>query len=123
MAQETAGKINTNTIVECENVKLIQGDANDPLWVLVLPENKLKVAIDPEEYAGMLNALKECMKENFELKLEKAILSEFPIDYDDVKAVVLEEMKKSQDESIEEIVKKIKMEHPNLFYKFDFDKI
>jgi hypothetical protein len=123
LAQETAGKIEAKTIVECENPKLVQGELDSSLWVVVLPENKLKVAMDVDEYMTLLSSLKECMKENFELKLEKAILSEFPIDYDDVKAVVLEEMKKDQNKSIKEIVEKIKLEHPNLFYKFDFDKI
>jgi hypothetical protein len=69
-----------------------------------------------------METLKSVMKENLELKLEKAILSEFPIDYDDVKAVVLEEMKDS-DKSIKEIVEKVKLEHPNLFYNLDLDKL
>jgi hypothetical protein len=123
MAKEIATKLNSNTIVKCNNLELIEGDINSPIWVLITPDDKLKVALEPDEYMKLMETLKEVMKENFELKLEKAILSEFPIDYDDVKAVVLEEMKEDNDKSIYEIVKKVKAEHPNLFYNLNIDKI
>ncbi len=122
MARQTAEKLNTKTIVECKNLELLEGDLNEPMWVMLTPDNKIKVVLSPEEYISMMETLKKVMKENLELKLEKAILSEFPIDYDDVKAVVLEEMKNS-DKNIKEIVEKVKLEHPNLFYNLDLDKI
>ncbi|EDM23887.1 DUF2603 domain-containing protein [Caminibacter mediatlanticus TB-2] len=122
MANETAKKLNTNTVVECKEFEVLQGDLNEPIWVMITPDNNLKVVLSPEEYDKLIESLKNSLKENLELKLEKAILSEFPIDYDDVKAVVLEEMKKS-DKSIKEIVEKVKLEHPNLFYNLDLDKI
>jgi RNA-splicing ligase RtcB len=122
LAKQTAEQLNTKTIVKCKDLEIIEGDLNSPLWVLITPKEKLKVVIDIEEYMSMMEALKQAMKENIDLKLEKAILSEFPIDYEDVRAVVLEEMKNS-DKNIEEIVKKVKTEHPNLFYNLDLDKI
>ncbi|GAB6046111.1 hypothetical protein JCM11957_17100 [Caminibacter profundus] len=122
MARETAEKLNTKTIVECKKLELIEGDLSEPMWVMLTQDNNVKVVISPEDYISMMETLKGVMKENLELKLEKAILSEFPIDYEDVKAVVLEEMKKS-DKSIKEIVEKVKLEHPNLFYNIDLDKI
>ncbi len=122
MARQTAEKLNTKTIVECKNLELLEGNLNEPMWVMLTPDNKIKVVLSPEEYISMMETLKKVMKENLELKLEKAILSEFPIDYDDVKAVVLEEMKNS-DKNIKEIVEKVKLEHPNLFYNLDLDKI
>jgi hypothetical protein len=70
-----------------------------------------------------METLKNVMKENFELKLEKAILNEFPVDYDDVKAVVLEEMKRNSEASIDEILDKVKLEHPNLFYSIELEKL
>jgi len=122
LARETAKKLEAKAVVKCKDLEVIDGDLNAPLWVLITPDEKLKVVLDIEEYTAMMEMLKKTMKENIDLKLEKAILSEFPIDYDDVKAVVLEEMKKS-DESINEIVKKVKLQHPNLFYNLDIDKI
>ena len=122
MAEKVAKKIESKTIVRCNDLEVIEGDINSPLWVMEVGD-KIKVALDVDEYIEFMEMSKKLLKENFELKLEKAILSEFPIDYDDVKAVVLEEMKKNSDKSIEEVVNKIKLEHPNLFYNLDLDKI
>ncbi|MEO1922917.1 MAG: DUF2603 domain-containing protein [Nautiliaceae bacterium] len=122
MAKEIAKKVNAKTLVECKDLEVLEGDLNSPTWVMITPDKKLKVVLDSEEYIDFMETFKKTLKENIELKLEKAILSEFPIDYDDVKAVVLEEMKKS-DKSIQEIVEKVKLEHPNLFYNLDLDKI
>jgi len=122
LAKEIAKKINVKTLVECKDLEVLEGDLNSPTWVMITPDKKLKVVLDSEEYIDFMETLKTTLKENIELKLEKAILSEFPIDYDDVKAVVLEEMKKS-DKSIQEIVEKVKLEHPNLFYNLDLEKI
>ncbi len=122
MAKETARKIDSKTIVKCNDLEIIEGDLNNPLWVMLTPQQKVKVVLDVDEYMSMMETLKKAMKENIDLKLEKEILSEFPIDYEDVRAVVLEEMK-SSDKSIKEIVEKVKLEHPNLFYNLDLDKI
>jgi len=121
LAEKVAKKIDSKTIVRCNDLEVIEGDLNAPMWVMEV-DGKLKVVMDVDEYINFMEMSKKILKENFELKLEKAILSEFPIDYDDVKAVVLEEMKKS-DKSIDEIVEKVKLEHPNLFYNLELDKI
>ncbi|NPA88407.1 DUF2603 domain-containing protein [Caminibacter pacificus] len=123
MAKQIAEKIKSNTIVQCKDMEIIQGDIDSPLWVMITPDEKLKVVLDVDEYIDLMDSMKQIMKENFELKLEKAILSEFPIDYDDVKAVVLEEMKNDDEKSIYEIVQKVKTEHPNLFYNLNLDKL
>ena len=122
MAEKVAKKIDSQTIVRCNDLEVKQGDINSPLWVMEVGD-KIKVVMDVDEYIEFMEMSKKLLKENFELKLEKAILSEFPIDYDDVKAVVLEEMKKNSDKDLEEIVDKIKFEHPNLFYNFDINKL
>ncbi len=123
MAKEVAKNVNSNTIVKCNDLEIIEGDINSPLWVMVTPDEDLKVVLNVDEYMNLMENMKQIMKENFELKLEKAILSEFPIDYDDVKAVVLEELKDDSDKSINEVVQKVKTEHPNLFYNLQLDKI
>jgi hypothetical protein len=124
LAEKVAKKLNITekTIVKCNGLEVVEGDLENPLWILML-EDKLKVVLEVDEYMNLMESLKNVMKENFELKLEKAILSEFPVDYDDVKAVVLEEMKQNADASINEIIDKVKLEHPNLFYNLDLDKI
>jgi len=122
LAEKVAKKVNSNTIVKCNDLEIVSGDLDASMWVMEI-EDKLKIVMDVEEYIEFMEMSKKILKENFELKLEKAILSEFPIDYDDVKAVVLEEMKRDNEKSIGEIVEKVKLEHPNLFYNLDLDKI
>ncbi|WP_456479330.1 DUF2603 domain-containing protein [Nautilia sp.] len=124
MAEKIAEKLNikNKTVVKCDGCEVVEGDLNSPLWILTVGD-KIKIALDADEYMELMETLKSVMKENFELKLEKAILSEFPVDYDDVKAVVLEEMKRNESASIHEILDKVKLEHPNLFYNLDLEKI
>jgi dsDNA-specific endonuclease/ATPase MutS2 len=124
LAEKIAEKLNITdkTVIECKDYELLQGDMKNPLWILKI-HDELRVVLEVDEYMRLLETLKNIMKENFELKLEKAILSEFPVDYDDVKAVVLKEMKRNENASINEIIDKVKLEHPNLFYNLDFEKI
>jgi hypothetical protein len=124
LAEEVIKKldITEKTVVECKDFEVEEGSLDNPLWILIINE-KLKIVLEVDEYMKLMETLKNVMKENFELKLEKAILSEFPVDYDDVKAVVLEEMKHNENASINEILNKVKLEHPNLFYNLDIDKI
>ena len=124
MAEKVAKKLNINekTVVECKDFEVIEGDLKNPLWILMI-NNELKIALEVNEYMKLMETLKNVMKENFELKLEKAILNEFPVDYDDVKAVVLEEMKRNSEASIDEILDKVKLEHPNLFYNIELEKL
>jgi hypothetical protein len=120
---EKIKKLNPNpAVIECRDYEIKEGDKNSSLWVIEI-DGKPKVALDFDEYISLMEGMKKLMKEVFELKLEKAILSEFPIDYDDVKAVVLEEMKNNPDMNLNELVKKIKTEHPNLFYDINMDNI
>jgi len=124
LAEKIAKKLNINekTVVECKEFEVIEGNLDNSLWIMHI-NNEFKIVLDVEEYMKLMETMKNVMKENFELKLEKAILSEFPVDYDDVKAVVLEEMKRDENASISEILNKVKLEHPNLFYNLDLEKI
>lgn len=124
MAEKIAKKLNLDkkTIIDCKEFEVVEGEMSSPLWIMSV-KDRLKIVLDVDEYMRIMEALKNIMKENFELKLEKAILSEFPVDYDDVKAVVLEEMKKNENSTIDEILDKVKLEHPNLFYNIELDKL
>jgi hypothetical protein len=124
LAEKIAKKLNLDkkTIIDCKEFEVVEGEMSSPLWIMSV-KDRLKIVLDVDEYMRIMEALKNIMKENFELKLEKAILSEFPVDYDDVKAVVLEEMKKNENSTIDEILDKVKLEHPNLFYNIELDKL
>ena len=61
--------------------------------------------VPAELFEAVINALKNAQKENFELKLERSILQNLPIDFGDVWTVAIEEIKKAN----------YKKEHPNLF--------
>jgi len=115
-------EIEKKAIVKCKELEIIEGEKEAPLWIMQI-DNDSKVVLDAKEYVNLMNNLKEVMKENFELKLEKEILGEFPIDYEDVKAVVLEKMKEDNNLSIKDAVKKVKEEHPNLFFELDLNKL
>ena len=109
-------------IVKCKELEIIEGEKEAPLWIMQIDDD-LKIVLDKKEYMDLMNSLKEVMKENFELKLEREILSEFPIDYEDVKAVVLEKMKENNNLSIKDTVRKVKEQHPNLFFEVDLNKL
>ncbi len=74
--------------------------------------------------ANLSVLLKMLQDENFDLKLEKAILQHMPIDYDDVVAVVKKEVeekfvkkgKKPNNIKLDKLLFSIKKAHPNLFY-------
>jgi hypothetical protein len=124
LAEKITKELNLHekAIVKCKELEVIEGDLKNPLWILMI-NNELKITLEVEEYIKIMETLKNVLKENFELKLEKAIMNEFPVDYDDVKAVVLEEMKRNSEASIDEILDKVKLEHPNLFYSIELEKL
>ena len=68
-------------------------------------EDKPCALVPAELFEAVINALKNAQKENFELKLERSILQNLPIDFGDVWTVAIEEIKKAN----------YKKEHPNLF--------
>ena len=116
MASEIAEKLNSDTIVECKEIEVKKGSLENKLWIEIVDENKVRVSLEIDEYLSIMETLKKALKENVELKLEREILARAPKDFEDVKAVVLEEMKKSN-ESIYKIVDKVAREHSNLFYQ------
>lgn len=70
----------------------------------------------------ILGMLKNAQRESFELKLEKAILQRFPIDFGDVWRVAINKLANSKykrEPNLDKIVEKIKHEHPNLFLDLD----
>ncbi|WP_096026443.1 DUF2603 domain-containing protein [Campylobacter lanienae] len=80
--------------------------------------NKPCALVPAELFEALINALKNAQKENFELKLERSILQNLPIDFGDVWTVAIEEIKKAnykKEPNLDRVIAKIKKEHPNLF--------
>ncbi len=86
--------------------------------------NKLYAFVPTEILTKILNTTKEAQQENFNLKLEKTIWQNIPIDFEDVRVVAMDEIRKLAAKqgdktvvsvNLEELIQKIKSEHPNLF--------
>ena len=115
---------------ENENIKevhLKQGsfDKNEPWFVIDEKDDKKAYAVLPlETFNKVIDILKSVQQENFNLKLEKSIWQQIPMDFDDVWVVAMDKVQKLVDKKnpdkpisidIDKLVKDIKEEHPNLF--------
>lgn len=110
-----------------KTLELIRGswDSKAP-WFVVGEDNRVHVLSTLDSIVELINSLKKSSYENFNLKLEKAILENLPIDFNDVWVVAMKEIqdrlsksknKNLLDIDIKKIVKDIKKNHPNLFFK------
>lgn len=94
-------------------------------WFVVDENQKLHTMMSINSVNKIVKNFRETQEENFNLKLEKVIWQNIPIDYQDVWAVAMDEIKflianKDQDTQVinvdlEKLITKIKAEHPNLF--------
>jgi len=115
---------------EDKNIKelhLKQGelDKDEPWFVVDENNDKKAYAVLPlDTFNRVIEILKNIQQENFNLKLEKSIWQEIPMDFDDVWVVAMDKVqelvkKQNPDQPIsidvEKLVRDIKTEHPNLF--------
>lgn len=111
---------------EKENEKLLvlkNGSFDGPEPWFILGENdKIHTLVSLQSLKNILEGLKQSQKENFELKLEKAIYQQVPIDFNDAWTVAMDEIKRKAKNGLmeinidlEKLVSDIKKEHPNLF--------
>jgi hypothetical protein len=92
-------------------------------WFVIDDDATIKNILPIETLMHIIGTLRKTQQENFNLKLEKTIWQNIPIDFQDVWTVCMEEIKKiakNQDAleveiDIEKLVKNIKKEYPNLF--------
>lgn len=110
-----------------KTLELVQGswDSKAP-WFVIGEDDKVYFLSSLESIMELINSLKKTKYENFNLKLEKAILENLPVDFNDVWVVAMQEIQnrlsKSKDKhlldiDIKKLIKDIKKNHPNLFLK------
>ena len=130
-SERTILELKSSSDPEMKTLNLISGnwDSAGP-WFIVDEKNKIHTVLPVEATVRLINSLKKAQEENFNLKLEKSIWQNVPIDFEDVWVVAMDEIRKMAKESedkqvlninIDKLLKKIRKEHPNLF--IDMQKI
>jgi len=130
-SERTILKLKNSNSPDMKTLNLVSGswESAGP-WFIVDEKNKIHTALPVEATIRLINSLKKIQEENFNLKLEKSIWQNVPIDFEDVWVVAMDEIRKMARESdnkhilninIDKLLKKIKKEHPNLF--IDMQKI
>jgi hypothetical protein len=86
-------------------------------WLVYDEQEKLHAMLSIDTLSKMIEHFKQAEQEALFLKLEKSILQQLPLDFQDVLTVAMEELAKSKKKDIDfdMLIKKIKKEHPNLF--------
>ena len=113
-----------DTNVKRLNLKSGSWKANEP-WFVVDENRKLHTKMSMHSVNKIIENFRDTQEENFNLKLEKTIWQNIPIDFQDVWAVAMDEIKSMATQEtqetkvinvdLEELINKIKQEHPNLF--------
>lgn len=107
-------------------LELVEGSWEDKQpWFVIDDSSGEHYAMMPaRSMAGIFAKYRGSSEENFKLNLEKAILQNMPIDFEDVWVVALKEIQRLVDDEGEqltnkdmlEVVKSIKKKYPNLFF-------
>lgn len=122
-SDQTVLEITKSNTPEQKILSLKSGHFNAPEpWFVIDEEGKIHTLLSLQSLKNMLERLKNLQKENFELKLEKAIYQQIPIDFNDVWVVAMDEIKKEASKgknelniNLDSLVARLKEEHPNLF--------
>lgn len=128
----------SKTIIRLQNgenpdekiLKLESGsfDSNKP-WFIVDENENVYPMFNADSITKIYKGFKNVVEDSFNAKLERAILEQLPLDFQDVWTVVMNEIQKLPNKkkllnlNVEGIVKNIKKNHPNLFYQLDLKDI
>ncbi|MDO4674212.1 DUF2603 domain-containing protein [Campylobacter sp.] len=104
-------------------LRLKNGDFNGAHpWFVIDEEDKIHTMIPLKTLTNLLESLKKIQRDNFELRLEKALYQQVPLDFNDAWAVAMDAIKRLGKEGfleagldLDKLVKELKKEHPNLF--------
>ncbi|EDO9296208.1 DUF2603 domain-containing protein [Campylobacter coli] len=114
-------KQSENENEKCLILKNGSFDSPEP-WFIMDENDQIHTLISLNSLKNILENLKQTQEENFELRLEKAIYQQIPIDFSDVWIVAMDEIKRKAQEGVmeisidlEKLLADIKKEHPNLF--------
>ena len=101
---------------------------NEEPWFAIDKNGKIHTMLSLDTLLHIVKSLRIAQEENFNLKLEKSIWQNVPIDFQDVWVVAMDEIKKQLKNSkdkrslnidIDKVVKDIKKRYPNLFLNLD----
>ncbi|CAM4138819.1 DUF2603 domain-containing protein [Campylobacter armoricus] len=91
-------------------------------WFIIDENDEVKTMFSVKTLIEFLQNAKEMQKDNFELKLEKAIYQQIPIDFNDVWIVAMDEIKhqiakgaKEVNIDLDKLISNIHNKYPNLF--------
>lgn len=92
-------------------------------WFIIDENGGTHALISLHSLNNLLDTLKKNQKEIFELKLEKAIYQQMPVDFNDAWAVAMDAVEKivrvtgvaRANVDLDRLLEDIKKEHPNLF--------
>lgn len=114
-------------------LELQSGDFNSKKpWFIIDEDNRVHPLVSVELLMTFLNATRDALQENLNIRLEQAIIQELPIDYNDVLAVAMNEVgniinspkeKSIVNLNVDGVVQTIKKRHPNLFYNMDMNEM
>lgn len=91
-------------------------------WFAIDENKNLRTVISLKSFDEFINAYQNLQKENFQLRLEKSIWKQAPVDFEDVWVVAMDEVSKNLKQNdqktsldLDLLVENIKKKYPNLF--------
>lgn len=122
----------TNTPIKIQKIDdkrycFLKSDIKEPVFILD-EDKKLHTLVLVDTLKSLTKTLKSTWQENFDLKLEKIIWQNIPVDFNDAWAVAMHEIEKlsnidqntnALNIDLNHLVTKIKKQHPNLFLNMD----
>ncbi|MBL0687232.1 MAG: DUF2603 domain-containing protein [Sulfurospirillum sp.] len=126
-SDKTVMEIESTNNPDVKNLTLKSGNwsENEP-WFVVDEKKKLHTMMSMKSLNKIIKNFKATQEDNFNLKLEKIIWQNTPIDFQDVLLVATDEIKsmvaqgerkvKITNADLDRLIKKIKKNHPNLFF-------